>query len=43
MATREVRVDGGRVVPSPVEPTVETPPAAPIAPVATDAPQAVTP
>src|SRR4029079_19823614 len=43
MATREVRVDGGRGVPAPGEPTVEPPPAAPIAPVATDAPQAVTP
>ena len=47
MATREVRVDGGRVVPSPVEspvaPTDEPPVTPPAAPLATDAPQAVTP
>jgi hypothetical protein len=47
MATREVRVDGGRVVPStvepPVAPTDEPPVTPPAAPLATDAPQAVTP
>jgi len=43
MATREVRVDGGRVVPSPVESPVEPPVTPPAAPLATDAPQAVTP